>query len=716
MQTALPLVRSARNALIPSSSRIPHISYHILCKADQPRKARPNRGSQQQQIRQRSAVLHAADFNPSFQTESEAEKTCSARDESSPYELDSFFNPRTTLQADGVPQASDPSVSTATINDNAQLVGANDAQASTSSEVSIAPLLEEANADRILSWLEFHPAGRLFIHSANENDFDRAFCAVDPAVLLEPFKQALWHARGQGVAGDALRIHKSLVVCVRSFAQTIDNLLVARQDSGAKLTLPVCRHALKCAAVVGDRRMADHIWEKIMPTHNLEPDIGCYNAYMEAHVFNLGLGQAARTSFRATKRHLTLRSESKRPKHLWGYSTDPTGSNTKPTLKLSALALFQEISDKGLATTEETFTNLMVALARTGDINGPESILKSVWNIDVKLLESFDEEEIQSPTFYPDGHPLRPTSKMLWTVVHCYGVTSHAYKAWSLLDYISRNYALDIPDHVWNELVERTYVLSVRKSAVKRSQGQAEGQVPLAEIERLYQILTDEPYNIQSTPIISNLLARSYQQRRLRKKTVHTLRDSDKAMKDQIKKLQIMNRAFKDLTQQTSALMDNGMLSRSFLQLRHKFQMLYMTARLQLDLITVQAHRIIREDDFAGSGAETTWSRIKLPNFIEQLCHYLHQHVDYKTSTGRVRLNIRPDGRSPLLESDFYDTIEESHMIWNILNNQNLFEMASDLERLPRELDLLKNSRRKRHLTKLEGYQSISGFEDSGVD
>jgi len=252
------------------------------------------------------------------------------------------------------------------------------------------------------------------------------------------------------------------------------------------------------------------------------------------------------------------------------------------------------------------------------------------------------------------------------------------------------------------------YVLSVRKSAVKRSQGQAEGQIPLAEMERLYKILTDEPYNVQPTPLISNLLARSYQQRRLRKKTVHTLRETDKTMREQVKKLQIMNRAFKDLSQQTAALMENGMLSRIFLELRHKFQILYLSTRLQLDLITTQIIRTIREDDFAGSGSETTWSRIVLPNFIEQLSHYLHQTVDYNTKTGKVNLNMKSDTRSAL-ESEFHDTLEESHMIWNLLNNPNLFEMASELEGLPRELDLLQKSRRQQHQAKFEGYQPFFG-------
>lgn len=703
MQTIRPLTRNVRTKLIPSPSKIPHISHHIRCKSNQARKIDLCQRSRAQPQRCQSTLLHTNSLSAVQPPAEEQEDSASTingslldRADSSPVTrqaLEHFANPTTTTidGTDFVPDAVD------------------NHESSLRQPITITDLLAEANPERILAWLEFHPTGHAFVSTASDKEFEVAFCAIDPNVLLEPFKEALWHARGQGAGGTELRYDKTIVDRCRSLAQTVDNILSVRQNTDHSLTLPVCRHALKCAASIGNVRMSKHIWEEIMPFYKIKPDIMCYNAYMEAHAWNLAFGQGARHAFRATKHDMFLRSKVPRPKHLWGFSVDPAGVHSEQSLKGSVLALFQGISDKGLSPTEDTFTSLMISLARTGDISGPESILKSVWNIDVNLLDSFDEEEIQSPTFYPSGHPLQPSSKLLWAVVHCYGVTSNGSKAWSLLDYISRNYALQIPLHVWNELIERTYVLSRKRTFTRRVQGYADGQLPEAEVERLYRILTDEPYNLSPTPIISNLLTRSYQSRGLRAKTLQQLQEADKALMNQIESLQFMNEAFRDLSKHSSALLDNGMLSEPFLQLRQKFQMIYLDVRLRLDLLTRQVKRAISKADFVGSGKSLSWERRELPVLIERMCSYVHNHVGYSTQTGEVRLQVRPPEADRLLETDVYQTLYEAHTIWQALKSNNLFEVAAELEQLP---DALESAQKLIHLRKrgMADYEPFSGL------
>lgn len=679
MQAALPLARSVSHALGNPLSRIPHLEYHIVRKLQRPRKTNRSTCAHSQQLRRRSSTTDASlsslwpasTYDGPITSEVEAlppaaEQTLTPRPSSASRAID--FN------SNQVPdQASSRSLGFVDLS-------------SASHHVSASPLLDEGCPERLMTWLISHPMGHAFIVSATVEDFDRAFCALDPRVLADPFVRAQRHLGRAADADLELSFRRSLVDRLRSFAAHIDEIMVRRREFGAALSLSSCRHALRCAASVGDVRVADHIWDDVMAPASVEPDIACYNAYLEAHMWNLAYSEIARKSFRNTKRTLELRSRIQRPRNLLGYRVSTRQPEPDWALRARALAIFQDITNKGLVTDEETFVNLMIGLARSADVPGVSSILKSVWNIDVDALDSYDEEELESPTYYPDSHPLRPTAKLLFAVVHSYAINNRVDKAWNLLDYISRNYALSIPLHVWDELFEWTYVLSLPRAKVQRDQGQSEGRIHMRQVEHLFNTLTDEPHNVKPSPIITNLLARTYRKRHMLEKCLDTVRTTEKNMVQQLEELRLMVDTIKAMLENPRGIIDNGMLSQKFVKFRNDFQLTFLSVRQQYAFMITETRQILKEDHFAVSGNQDAWSTLRLPQIIEEFEQYLPNFCDYRTTSGYVSIELAEHRDAAQDAGWIRPLLLEATAMWEALDTVDLFQMAGDLHELSAKL------------------------------
>lgn len=691
MQATLPLVRSVSHAIATPASRIPHLEYHIVRKLHRSRK--PNNTAsptiQRQQSRSRTST---ADVNLNLLWPASA------------YEGYALADNEPTARTPDHSASTLPNPKSRTIDFNSNLIPDHDSApspgfvdlSSTSHHVSVTQLLAEANPERLLTWLAVHPAGQAFTSSATNEEFDQAFCALDPAVLADPFVRAYRHLGRSTDADWELSFRRSLVHRLRLFASRIDEILMRRREFGARLTLDSCRHALKCAASVGDVRIADHIWYKLMTPAGIEPDIICYNTYLHAHMWNLAHSEISRKSFRNTQRNLQLRSNIQRPRNLIGYSVSTRQPEPDWALRTKTLALFQDITNKGLVTDEDTFVNLIIGFGRSADLAGVTSILKSVWNIDVDALESYDEEELESPTFYPESHPLRPTARLLFAVVHSYAINHQVRKSWNLLDYISRNYALSIPDYVWTELFEWTYVLGSPRSKAKRDQGQAEGKIHLRELANLFDTLVDEPHNVRPSPVIFDLLARSYRKRHMLDATLEVIREAEEDMIQHLDELRLMVDTIKAMLKNPRGVVDNGMLSAKFIKFRNDFQLAYLSIRERYAFFITETQRVLKEDDFAGSGKQTTWSTQRLPQVIEEFEQYLPNFCNYRTKTGHVSLRL-VEHRDQAQDTGFIrPLLLEANTIYEVLETSDLFEMAGDLHSLSERLEELQGQKSRR--------------------
>lgn len=691
MQATIPLVRSVSHAIATPTSRIPHIEYHIVRKLHRSRKINytTNTTVGRQQSRSRTSTANV-NLNPLWPTPT--------------YDVSAGPEYESTVHTAERPVSTLPTAKPRAINFSANDIPTYTPShspgfidlSSASHDVSASQLLDEGSPERLLTWLAAHPAGHAFTSSATDAEFDQAFCALDPAVLADPFVRAYRHL-GRATDTDwELTFRRSLVYRLRLFASNIDDILIRRREFGAQLTLDSCRHALKCAASVGDVRVADHIWDKVMTPAGIEPDITCYNAYLHAHMWNLAHSEISRKSFRNTERNLELRSRIQRPRNLIGYSVSTRQPEPDWALRARTLAIFQDITNKGLVTDEYTFVNIILGLGRSADLPGVASILKSVWNVDVEALESYDEEELESPTFYPESHPLRPTAKLLFAVVHAYAINHQVRKSWNLLDYISRNYALSIPDHVWVELFEWTFVLGIYRSKAKRDQGQYEGKIPLRELENLFNTLTDEPHNVRPSPIILDLLARSYRKRHMLDQTLKVVRVAEDEMMQHLNELKLMVNTIDAMLQKPQGIVENGMLSQKFVKFRNDFQLSYISIRERYAFLMAETPRILKEADWPGSGKESTWATQLLPQVVEEFEQYLPNHCDYKTRTGHISLRAA-EHRNVAQDAGFVrPLLLEANTIYEVLDTVNLFQMAGDLHNLQAKLKEVRTQKRSR--------------------
>lgn len=545
-------------------------------------------------------------------------------------------------------------------------------------------LLEDELPERTLFWLSRHPDGLIFTQTASDADFARVFSSLDPDVIFGAFKASVKSLQfTTHDFGDVANHDRSPVKRFRLFLPILHEILRRRESSGKPITLALCRHALKCCAAIGDRKAAAMIVNNLVLAFDIEMDLDCFNYLMEVQITNLSFGSVALAG-QALNQHLfDLRSRSRllRPRSVRGYmlsSLDP-----EPTLSLrgQVLQIFQTISQKGFQPSEQTFVNLIVALAKSGDVTGVDSILKSVWNIDVRALDTFDEEEIESPTFYDEGHPLRPSSKLLSAIVHAYGLNKDEKKAAALLDYTSRNYAIDVPLDVWEELFTWTYANNLHKSAKRREQNQGSGSKKSQDVEHLYQKVIDVPYSIEPTPRILDLLTRSFRVRHKRDQCFDTLRRIQEQALPMVDLLQSMVSAAKALQHHPSLIAPNGMPSKELFAFRRDFQFTFLQALAQLTMFRRNLKRALSDKDWPRNAS---WSYCELPTLLGEFHDHLPSTLTYRTPTGSVQMHryFKAKEKNPL-----WLTLNKASLFWDALTAPDPADIVDRLMDVPDDLD-----------------------------
>ncbi|KAK5078362.1 hypothetical protein LTR64_003227 [Lithohypha guttulata] len=683
MQVAAPLARSVTRAAVSSTSRIPHLEYHIS------RRVRGARNPTETVRRHNHSITTspALGFSP-FQSQHDHVDT----------------------PADDESHAINTQIYTETPYTHTPVQSSSELNSISASDISVSDLLDEACPERLLSWLTVHPQGHAFCATANEADFERAFTSLDPDVFLDHFKAASKLGEGLVEAGkhNDITFQRSLVARLRRFGKHISQILHRRQENNWPLPLPICRHVMRCAAAVGDANIARWFWRHVMPSQNLLPDLECYNAYMRALNWHSFYSELSSTGSRNYTQNLELRAKKWRPKRLRGYAVSPQTPDALWTLRGRVLALFVDISSRKLVTNEDTFINLITGMARAGDLIGVNSILKSVWNIDVDALAKYDEEELQSPTFYQEDHPLRPSHRLLYAIVHAYSINNAIDKAIFLLDYTSRNYVLDIPVYIWEEVLERAFLLSIRRNPTEVRQGQGQGQIPAQIFRAVYDKISDAPYNIQPTAFMRLLLAKSYRDRRSLDATLDVLRSMVQTLTSHLEELKLMVRTIEAMAESPSTFIDNNILSAKFIEFRRDYQRLYLSTTSQYGLLLRQVYRVLKEPRWSGSHNETSWHSRRLPQLIEEFQDFIPEFLIYKTPKGQVIIRLHDDDMNShevdldevksnelgnddshfseeLLDSNIAapkGVLAQATVIWNALDHDDLSIVAHNLSML----------------------------------
>lgn len=550
-------------------------------------------------------------------------------------------------------------------------------------EIDIKQLLKESCPHRVASWLgstSRKDNREAFIRAADDALFNTAFCTITPEQVLLPLRRVRKHVRLS--TEDGHFFNPRLLPMLDFYWTVVNRILMARQEAGHALSLPTIEHALKWAAAVGNLKEASKLWSRLIASE-LTPTLACYNAQMAAHVNNLAFSYHAATTFRVTERSLEMRSHTHRPQNLWGYITNPLQPLAHRTLKAQCLTLFKDLTQKQLSPNEETFVTLMTALARSGDIAAVSSILKSVWNIDVVQLDAFDEEEVESPTFYEDGHSLRPSAKLLTTIVHAYCINNDATQAWKLLDYTSRNYNLEIPDDAWEELYEWTYVLSVPRGGKKTERGEKDGQLGVDEMDSLIKLMTDEPYKRKLSPVMLHLRSRNLRYRHSAGGALETFRESLKLLHESCDRLQLKTSAIEYIARYLDGHLDNGLLSQAFVQAKVEFEQEFCDVAHQYQLLSQEAQHIISEPSFVNRFGGRDWTRRRLPQAIEELNVWLDGKMTYQLREAYIELEEWTADQEFDATARFSQAYIEGLAVYRVISSLELQWVYQRLKSLP---------------------------------
>ncbi|RMZ87312.1 hypothetical protein DV736_g5460, partial [Chaetothyriales sp. CBS 134916] len=404
---------------------------------------------------------------------------------------------------------------------------------------TLADIVAQGHPERILHALCHPELGPPFIQAASDQDFARVLECLDPAYFLDERKKIDRDINPRLYFQFAIRRAGSLGDKFDWHLRFLEHVVKLRRAAGFRLTLDVYKQLLKWAETVGSESLARDLLDSAMPRDGVEPDLAAYNSYLGACVWNGAYDidfryrrRNSASNFLLRERVMPLKDGDKIVKLTRPRYQRPEGT----TLRDHALAVFDRLTRQGHAPDEATFTNLMLAMAYDGDMQGVKSVLKSTWNIDVDLLSKYDEEEIESPTFYEDGHRLRPSARLLHAVVYAYGTNNDSFHASYLLDYISRNYNIvPVPDDIWMLLYELTYVLAQRFGRNRTRKGHAVGRLPEDALARLGAVIMDEPHNVRvDTWMLTRLATNARKSRRRFNSTLEAFRDACKLREEHL--------------------------------------------------------------------------------------------------------------------------------------------------------------------------------------
>ena len=642
MRGTTPLLGVFAGLVVPPTSRVPHLTAHILSR----RSRNPSKTDQCNQLQ----IRHGRSFKSV--ASSQLESSYSRR--APPVLLANVFDePTNTLQS--TLDEENLQIETRQTRDNTELReteaqenldAQNDVQQPTESLARMCVLMEGRHPEIIRFGLRDTPLTRDFMRTANNATFTEVVQVLDAERLFGDYKLVYRNVKPTLTTQPLYRSIRMLETRLDDFARDMDRILQMRRDAGHKLERNACKVFLRAAAVMGDAQRALHMFDTIMPADGVRPDLECFNLVMEALCWNHAFTKSEWRDLRVTETRLRIRrvGNPSPPLRFSGHKVDVQlthSMNPRAGLRHKIVTRFRELVAAGLHGNEQTFTNIMVAMGREGDLTGVKSILKSVWNVDADMLSAYDEEEIESPTFYEEGTPLRPSVRLLFTIVHVFGTNNQVGVAFTLLDYVSRNYNLPITQDVWFELCIWTRVASAYRTQAQKRKGEAVGQVDWRVFEKLWQVMTDEPHNmVPSVPFWNHRVAIL--------KRARSLDEEVNSTRHMLAGLATTKERAIRLFQEMMYLIENPQdhdlerpLTAEFLDNRRDFIIASQEYDRDLQMVVVAVRRIFNGRFWAGSGSEYEWAARRLPALLAEFVECAPDVIEYRTPTGTVQVDVK---------------------------------------------------------------------------
>ena len=334
---------------------------------------------------------------------------------------------------------------------------------------------------------------------------------IDPKHFIDPYKVIYrdLHPKQISHLRDGTRQLRELFL---DYSKSIEVLLTRWRQIGGRLGLSEYRILLNVARVVGDGKTAKFILNALR-LDGLEPDSICYNHYFEARCWDNAYDPVESRKLRVIPYHLAMRRSAKRDNYrkpgFRGYQVGERG------LKQEVVKVFEFMVSRGVMADVKTFSMLMQAMGREGDMEGVKSILNRVWDVNVDAILAEDDSDLLFKNDLPPDSPTYPDKDLLFTIAHIFGANNELSSALRVIDYFSRKYSIEIDIDTWSQLLEWTFVLATPRYGPRKTDGAQLGQLPLASVENVFNTMVSEPYNQQPTMPMLDIRIRTLRKRQM---------------------------------------------------------------------------------------------------------------------------------------------------------------------------------------------------------
>ena len=280
-----------------------------------------------------------------------------------------------------------------------------------------------------------------------------------------------------------------------------------RMKSGMNISHGEFTSMLNITRVLWDGRGAQNILRTMLSRH-VEPDVTCYNHYFEARCWSDALVPEERHALRVIPLNVDRRSKSSTRETREGYKIEGHDIGEKG-IRWEVSRLFQKITDEGRRGDLKTYMNLITAQAREGDLQGVKSVLRHVWNVDIDALLAGRAVSAYVPTIDEDS-PRYPNEELLFVLAHAFGSNNDVPTALRVVAHVSELFGIRIPELVWAELLEWTFVLTRYRNETRKFGGADQGQLPAKSMENLWNVMQGEAYQIKPDMQMYDLMIRHH--------------------------------------------------------------------------------------------------------------------------------------------------------------------------------------------------------------
>ncbi|KAI4728382.1 hypothetical protein E4T49_03725 [Aureobasidium sp. EXF-10728] len=421
-------------------------------------------------------------------------------------------------------------------------------------------------------------------------------------------------------------------------------ILDQRKRSGRDLSVVDYSLILGFARWTGLRDVAETFW-KSMQTDGFVPDLKCYNNYLGAMVSNLRHDPDVRHSRRVTKFRIEARSQPSPSARHAAYRFGNGG------IKEGVLELYREMLKNEIVPDEETFRLLILGVGRERDLDTVKKLLRQVWKIDVDaIVGGAKDGQPMHQLDIPLTSPLHPTPFLIYAVAHVFGINNEIPTALRLVDHISQTYNVEVVDHVWHELFNWTFVLSLPR---QESRGE-QAILPKGSLHKLWEVMRNKPYNIRPTLDMYNKLIKSLFRQQRTRDMWHYMSEALPLYEAICKETRLLNKALHRALKRSEPV---GTLQQKYdcSRFNEKASRLALKRWARLLLGSMRSWRKV--------DGSLRWSTRLIPKIVLEWKEFMPSNVWYDIPAGRVSIAFRTNQEKAVYQEKIMNAMDTNDRI-----------------------------------------------------